>query len=189
MVLNIPILLGTTRPNNKSSLVARYVNSITTEIDGVETFIVDPKEFNFPLDGKDEQVKDPRYTKITAQADAFFVVTPEYNHSFPGTLKRMLDSELKNYIHKPVAVAGVSSGIFGGARVIEQLAPVFRELGLVYTFSDVHFPEVDKLFNKKGNFIGDEQLYRKLINTAFEELVWMAKVLKYGRESLENRYH
>lgn len=186
MELNIPILLGTTRPNNKSSLVARFVHNVASEVSGVETFIVDPAKFKFPFDGNDEDVKDPEFTKITAEADAFFIVTPEYNNSFPGTLKRMLDSESSNYVHKPVAVAGVSSGVIGGARVIVQLAPVLRKLGLVYTSKDVYFPEVGKLFDPRGNFIGDIERYKKMINTSFEELIWMAKTLKRGREDISS---
>jgi NAD(P)H-dependent FMN reductase len=64
---------------------------------------------------------------------------PEYNHSFPGLLKHVLDTNLKEYIHKAVGVCGVSAGPFGGARMIESLLPVLRELGLVTIFWDVYF--------------------------------------------------
>jgi NAD(P)H-dependent FMN reductase len=110
--LFIPILLGTTRPKRQSVKVAKLVEEIGFTIPEIEVKLIDPLDYNFPFDGNDEENKDHRYTKITGQADAFFIVTPEYNHSFPGTLKRMLDSELSNYIHKPVAIAGVSNGIF-----------------------------------------------------------------------------
>ena len=57
------------------------------------------------------------------RADAIVIVVPEYNHSFPGLLKHVLDSCLKEYIHKAVGVVGVSAGPFGGARVIQHLLP------------------------------------------------------------------
>src|SRR6266404_5897350 len=128
--LTIAVLAGTTRVQRESIKAARYVAEFGKQRSDIDIIFVDPEDFNFPGDGNDPEGKDPRYSEITARADAFFIVTPEYNHSFPGTLKRMLDSELKNYIHKPVAFAGVSNGIFGGARALEALTLTIREMGM-----------------------------------------------------------
>ena len=76
------------------------------------------------------------------RADALVLVSPEYNHGYPGLLKHVLDTSLKEYIHKAVGVAGVSAGVFGGARAIQNLIPVLRELGLVTIFWDVNFTSV-----------------------------------------------
>ncbi len=185
--LFIPILLGTTRPKRESIKVANLVTKIGQEIEEIEVELVDPQNYNFPYDGNDLENKDPRYSEITKRADGFFIVTPEYNHSFPGSLKRMLDSELQNYIHKPVAFAGVSNGIFGGARAIEELVPTVREMGMVVTFSDVYFPQVQNLFNKDETII--DEGYIRRIKRAYGELIWMAKALKYGRENIPSIYH
>jgi NAD(P)H-dependent FMN reductase len=185
--LFIPILLGTTRPKRRSYHAAKLVEKVGQGIEAIEVQLVDPADYNFPYDGNDPENKDPRYTELTARADAFFIVSPEYNHGYPGTLKRMLDSELKNYIHKPVAFAGVSDGIFGGARMIEALVNTVRELGLVATFSDVYFPQVQNTFDEQGN-LKEEAVIRR-IERAYTELIWMAKALKYGRENLGGPYH
>ncbi len=185
--LNIAILQGTTRQKRKSIYVSNLILKVGNELEGVTAVLVDPVEFNFPFDGNDEENKDPRYIKITAEADGFFIVTPEYNHGFPGSLKRMLDSELKNYIHKPVAFAGVSSGNWGGIRAVESLVNVVRELGMAATFTDVQFPDVNKIFDESGNLLNNSYVNR--IKRAFEELIWMAKVLKWGRENLPGKYH
>lgn len=74
------------------------------------------------------------------RADAFVLMAPEYNHGYPGLLKHVLDTNLKEYIHKAVGVCGVSAGNFGGTRVIENLLPVLRELGLVTIFWTEIFP-------------------------------------------------
>jgi NAD(P)H-dependent FMN reductase len=148
--------------------------------------LVDPKDFNFPGDGNDPEGKDARYTEITARADGFFIVSPEYNHSFPGSLKRMLDSELQNYIHKPVAFAGASSGPWGGVRAIEQLVGAVREMGLVSTFTDMQFPKVQELFNDTGEL--QNEAYREYVKGAWIELIWMTTTLKYGRETIESKY-
>ncbi|MDE2588130.1 MAG: NAD(P)H-dependent oxidoreductase, partial [Patescibacteria group bacterium] len=185
--LFILVLLGTTRPKRESITVANLVTKVGKEIEEITVQLVDPKDYSFPFDGNDPENKDPRYTELTARADGFFIVTPEYNHSFPGTLKRMLDSELANYIHKPVAFAGVSNGIFGGARAIEALVPTVREMGMAVTFSDVYFPQVQNLFNPDGT-IKDDGFIRR-IKRAYEELIWMAKALQYGRDTIPSSYH
>ena len=78
------------------------------------------------------------------RADALVLVVPEYNHGYPGLLKHVLDTNLHEYIHKAVGVAGVSAGIFGGARAIQNIIPVLRELGLVTIFWDVNFTSVQQ---------------------------------------------
>ena len=179
--LYLPVLAGTTREQRKSIHAARLVAEIGASFDDVETELIDPKDFNFPGDGNDPEGKDPRYSAVTARADGFFIVTPEYNHGYPGSLKRMLDSELENYVHKPVAFAGASSGQWGGVRAIEALVNAVREMGLVATFTDMQFPKVQELFDENGTLLNEA--YRKYTARAWTELIWMAKVLKAGREN------
>ncbi len=185
--LTIAVLGGTTRQQRKSIYVAKLVAEVGATFEDVEIIFVDPKEFHFAGDGNDPEGKDPNYTAITERADAFFIVVPEYNHSFPGSLKRMLDSELQNYVHKPVAFAGVSSGQWGGVRAIEQLVAAVREMGLVVTFTDMQFPKVQDLFDEQG--ILQNEAYREHVKGAWIELIWMAKTLKWGRENIANKHH
>lgn len=185
--LYIPVLAGTSREQRRSILAARLVVEVGQTCEEIETELVDPKDFTLPGDGNDPEGKDPRYTAITERADGFYIVSPEYNHSFPGSLKRMLDSELKNYIHKPVAFAGVSNGQWGGVRAIEALVSTVREMGMVSTFSDMQFPRVQDLFDEEGKLLNDK--YRDYIKGAWQELIWMTKVLKQGRDNEPSRYH
>lgn len=181
-VLTIAVLAGTTRVQRESIKAARYVAERGRAIADVEIVFVDPADFTFSGDGNDPEGKDPRYTDITARADAFFIVTPEYNHSFPGSLKRMLDSELANYNHKPVALAGASNGNWGGVRAVESLVPAVRETGLVVMSWDVYFPYVQNIFNPDGT-IKDEyrERYEKSIAKLYDELIMFAHVLKSVR--------
>jgi len=182
--LLILVLVGTTRVQRKSRMVAEYVAEIGKKIEGVDIKIVDPDDLELPGDGNDPEAKDSRYTKLTGNADAFFVTVPEYNHSFPGSLKRMLDSELKNYIHKPIAMAGVSSGMWGGVRAVESMLSPIRAMGLVGTYSDVYFQNSYDLFGKDGKMKEENrERYEKATRKAYDELIWMAKTLKQGREN------
>jgi NAD(P)H-dependent FMN reductase len=89
---------------------------------------------------------------------------------------------LKEYIHKAVGLCGVSAGPFGGSRVIENLLPVMRELGLVTTFTDVNFSKVQNVFDEHGKLL-DESFVRR-VNAFLDELLWMARVLRHGRENV-----
>lgn len=184
----IAVLAGTIREKRESIKAAHYVADFGRKLQNVEIIFVDPKDFTFPGDGNDPEGKDPRYTDITAKADAFFVVTPEYNHSFPGSLKRMLDSELENYVHKPVAIAGASNGGWGGVRAVESLVPSVREMGLVVTFASVYFPRVQGMFETSGEIKAEfAERYEKNLYNAYRELIWLAYALKWGRENLEKQ--
>ena len=100
-------------------------------------------------------------------------------------LKHVLDSNLKEYIHKAVGVCGVSAGGFGGTRVIEAFLPVLRELGLVTIFWDGNFSGAQKLFDDDGKIL-DEATHVKRIDKFLGELIWMSKVLRYGRENVSD---
>jgi NAD(P)H-dependent FMN reductase len=127
-------------------------------------------------------MKDPKFAATIERCDALVIVTPEYNHSFPGLLKHALDMNLKEYIHKAVGICGVSAGVMGGSRVIESLLPVMRELGLVTIFEDVNFGKVGSLFDERGKLL-DENFVRR-VDGFLNELFWMAKALRHGRENI-----
>ena len=110
------------------------------------------------------------------------LLVPEYNHGYPGLLKHALDTNLKEYIHKAAGICGVSAGGFGGTRMIQNLLPVLRELGLVTIYWDGTFSSAHKLFDGEGKLLDDT--YIKRIDQFLKELIWMAKVLKYGRENV-----
>lgn len=182
--ITVAVLAGTTRAQRRSVVAARYIADFGSKLPDVEIIFVDPKDFNFPGDGNDPEGKDPRYSEIVGKADAFFVVTPEYNHSFPGSLKRMLDSELQLYNHKPVAFAGVSDGNWGGTRAIESLVPAVRETGLVVMSFDVYFPKVQNIFDEHGDIRPEfEEMYAKNVGKLYDELLWFARLLAAARNT------
>jgi len=180
--LFIPAILGTARKGRDSEHAAKFVFEQTKKRAGVETEFIDVRTLPMKLDDAGEQMKDPKFSATIEHCDGLIIVTPEYNHSFPGLLKHALDMNLKEYIHKAVGICGVSAGALGGARVIETLLPVMRELGLVTIFEDVNFGRIGSLFDERGNLL-DENFVRR-VDTFLNELIWMSRVLRHGRESI-----
>src|ERR1044072_6238977 len=180
--LFIPVILGTARKGRASENIAKFVVEEVKKREGVESELIDIRELAFPIDDAGESIKDSAFSNLMMRADGLVIVTPEYNHGYPGLLKHVLDTNLKEYIHKAVGVCGVSAGPFGGARVIEHLLPVVRELGLVAIFEDVNFGSVGKLFDQQGNLL-DENYLRRL-DKFLNEMIWMARVLRHGRENV-----
>ena len=187
--LFVPILLGTMRQGRQSEKVAHLLLKRVREHPEIETMLFDTCEMNLSIDDEGQALKEKNqeYRDAIIKADGLIIVAPEYNHGYPGSLKMALDVLLKEYIHKAVAICGVSAGGFGGARMIEQLVGVVRELGLQVTFTDLTFSKVDEVFDSRGNL--KDESYQKHIDAFLEGLVWMAKTLRWGRENVQSKYH
>jgi NAD(P)H-dependent FMN reductase len=181
--LFIPVILGTVRQGHASGNVARFVFGEVQKREGVETELIDIRDLSFPNNDAGEQIKNARFSAACTRADGLILVVPEYNHGYPGMLKHALDSNLKEYIHKAVGICGVSAGGFGGARAIQNLLPVLRELGLVTIFWDGNFSDAQMLFDENGKIL-NEATHVKRMDQFLGELIWMSKVLRYGRENV-----
>jgi NAD(P)H-dependent FMN reductase len=181
--LFIPVILGTNRKGCMSRHVAAFIVEQVEKWNGVETELIDIGKLPIPTDDAGESIKDAGFSAIVERSDGLIIVVPEYNHAYPGLLKHVLDTNLKEYIHKAVGLCGVSAGPFGGTRVIQSLLPVMRELGLVTIFYDLNFGSVNKLFDESGKII-DEATYVRRFERFMNEMVWMSTALQYGRQSI-----
>jgi NAD(P)H-dependent FMN reductase len=178
-----PVVLGTSRRGRLSEPVAHFVFDHVSKRRDIITEFIDIRNIRLPIDDAGEAIKDSGFSASVEKADALIFVVPEYNHSFPGLLKHVLDTNLNEYIHKAAGICGVSAGPFGGARMIENLLSVLRELGLVTIFSDVYFGGAGRLFDHSTGAIADPA-YGVRVDKFLNELVWMARALRYARESI-----
>jgi NAD(P)H-dependent FMN reductase len=185
--LFLPVLLGTNRKERRSAHVANWLLGEMNKREEIETKLFDVKDFPLPQDDYGKKEQFPEWRDSIIRSDGLVVVTPEYNHGYPGTLKSVLDLLLKEYIHKSVAFVGVSAGPWGGTRVIEAMVPMVRELGLVATFTDLNFPVVQNTFDEDGRLL--DSAYQNRAAGFLEELIWMSRVLKWGRENVSSKYH
>src|SRR3954466_3971074 len=179
----VPVVLGTSRQGRRSEPAARFVFDEVSKREDMTTELIDIRKIRLSMDDAGEALKDSEFSATVRRADGLILVVPEYNHSFPGLLKHVLDTNLEEYIHKAVGVCGVSAGPFGGARMIQNLLPVLRELGLVTIFWDVYFGSAGKLFDAGTGKITDPA-YIGRVKKFLDELVWMSRALRYARENI-----
>lgn len=187
--LFIPVLLGTNRKDRQSENVAKWILGQMNERLDIETQLFDVRDFHLPYDNYGPELKDqfPEWRDAIIRADGLVIVTPEYNHGYPGSLKSVLDLLLKEYVHKAVAFVGVSAQVWGGTRVIEAMVPMVRELGLAVTFTDLNFPRVQDKFDADGKLL--DGAYNDRAKTFLDELVWMATALRWGRENVPSKFY
>ncbi len=187
--LLLPVLLGTNRKKRNSVHPAKWLLGEMEKRTEIETRLFDAAEFALPQDDYGQGLKGlfPEWRDTIIKADGLVIVSPEYNHGYPGALKAVLDLLLREYIHKAVAFVGVSAGPWGGTRVIEAMVQMVRELGLAVTFIDLNFPLVQNTFDADGKLL--DQAFEKRAKDFLDELVWMSRTLKWGRENVPSKYH
>jgi NAD(P)H-dependent FMN reductase len=187
--LFLPVVLGTNRKQRNSVHPAKWLVGEMEKRPEIETRLFDTADFAFPQDDYGQGIKDlfPEWRDAIIRADGLVIVSPEYNHGYPGVLKAVLDLLLKEYIHKAVAFVSVSAGPWGGTRVIEAMVPMVRELGLAVTFTDLNFPKVQRTFDAEGKLL--DPAYESRAKEFLDELIWMSRTLKWGRENLPSKHH
>lgn len=165
----IPIILGTAREGRESEKVAKFMLNEVRKA-GHETELIDVRDYRIPAtDNSESSATAKNYIAKIEKADALIIVSPEYNHGYPGELKMMLDMAYKQYWGKPVGFCGVSISLNGGLRVVEQLRLVFIEFRMTPIREAMYFRKVKELFET------DERIkdanYSKFAETFLKDLV------------------
>lgn len=188
----IKIILGSTRPSRFSDKPGNWIFSEVRKKDNVEAELLDLRDYTMPFFNEPmspAMIKDGAYANEVVrkwaekikEADAFIIVTPEYNHGTSGVLKNALDSIYTEWNNKPVGF--VSYGGVGGARAVEQLRAVAVELQMAPIRNAVHIQGGPwNLLDEKGN-LKDSAFapYEKLASAMLDQLIWWGQALKVAR--------
>ncbi len=176
------MIVGSVSDTSQTHRVASYLERVIAERDDLELRRFDAGDTGMKITDKARNpVQD--YTDKVNWADGFIIVSPEYNHSFSGPLKMTLDLLLPEYYYKPVGMVGVSAGMLGGARMIESLAQVVRELGMPVSRVDLTFARVKEAFDDDGE-PKDEKMPERIIKF-MNELLFLTKSMMWGRANLK----
>lgn len=186
MSLKMVVIYGSVRSSRQGIRAARFVLDLC-RTRGHEAVLVDPLEFALPL--IDKMYKEypagtapptlQRLADLLIPADAYIVVSGEYNHSVPPALANLLDHFLEEYFRKPSAIVSYSAGSFGGVRAAVVLRSMLAEMGMSSIPSTLPIPTVQNAFDDQGA-PRDPRLLRRA-ERFFEELEWYATALRDAR--------
>jgi NAD(P)H-dependent FMN reductase len=195
--MKLQVIVGSTRPARAADKVLPWITARAALHEAFETEVLDLRDWSLPLfgehmgsigDPRDPSYSDPRvrtWNRKIAEADAYLVVTPEYNHSIPGELKNAIDNVFVSFAfrNKPWAMVGYSGGIGGGIRAIEHLNQVAIEQEAAPLRSTVILPFVEKAFDGDGQPV--DPATDVSLQILLDDLAWWAEALHAARAAGE----
>lgn len=183
---SILTILGSTRPGRLGEPVATWVRRIADARTDIQHSFVDLRDLNLPFFAEAESPSDGHYTnpqqiawsQRIASADGFIVITPEYNHGYPGVLKNALDFLYAEWAAKPIGFVSYG-GISGGMRSVEQLRQIAVGLQMLPISRSVNLVNIAKRIDATGQIdaTNDARLTRFL-----DQLAAWVTVLAAGRK-------
>ncbi|OZM71278.1 NADPH-dependent FMN reductase [Amycolatopsis antarctica] len=183
--LKLAVIIGSTRSGRFGPTAAEWFGAQARSRTEVSVDVIDLAQTWLPdvLPGDDATEQPGPVAELSpwlAGADAFVLVTPEYNHSFPAPLKNAIDWFYEEWQAKPVGYVSYG-GLAGGTRAVEALRPVLNELHAVSMRTSVSFPNYPDTFGTAGTPANEER-YAKVAHGMLDELVWWGEALRAQRE-------
>ena len=162
--LFIPVILCTGRIGRESEKVANFIFKELSKVEGVETELIDIKDYlisPFTIPSWEEGTEGTKkWRELVIRASSLLLVVPEYNHGYPGELKLLLDSAYDEYKNKPIGLVGVSKGVFGGTRMIDHIRSILATLKAISIPDYLLMPQTPTLFDDAGNMIDEKHKER-----------------------------
>jgi NAD(P)H-dependent FMN reductase len=177
---HIAIISSSVRIGRKSHRVALYFEKYLAENNSSSTEILDLQMYNFPIfDERLKCQKNPsektlEFAEKIKGADGIIIVTPEYNGGYPASLKNVIDLLYEEWRHKPIGIATVSAGMYGGMQVITSLQ--FSLWKMMAWTIPATFPvsNVETTFDELGN-AADKSTMDGFAAVFLKELIWCIK--------------
>ena len=187
-MIHVQSIVGSVRDGRAGEAVARWFTSLAGSRSDMTHETLDLRDWDLPLEmspkppimGDYIGETSRRWAEKIATADAFVLITPEYNHGYPAPLKNALDHIFHEWNRKPVGFVGYG-GAGGGIRAVEQLRQVVIELEMAPLRHQVTIPAVYRAFDQDGQLLdpGNGQAAGKLL----DEIVWWGTALRGARAS------
>jgi NAD(P)H-dependent FMN reductase len=189
--MKVAVILGSTRDIRRGGRVARWLMPQLSKFNDIEVELLDLKDYPLPFfdEANSPEGLERNYTNDVAKkwslkidsADAFIIITPEYNHGTSGVLKNALDWLYYEWSRKPVAFISYSPNSAGGVRAVEQLRQNVIELQMAPLREAIHVTYVLDTIDEDGKLLQGH--FNERLVKLMDELTWWAKALKTGRET------
>lgn len=184
--LEITIILGTTREGRQTPRISDWIRRKIDRRDDMTSRVVDLRDHPLPFYDRatlpvsgDYGPEGTNFAQVIAPADAFIIITPEYNHGVPAVLKNALDHIYAEWNRKPLAVIGYG-GLYGGIRAVEALRQYAVELQMVSIRNCVTFPTVAKTFPVHATEPTDP-ISDQVAEQILDDISWWATLLRTAR--------
>lgn len=180
MPLHLAVIIGSTRKGRRSPVIANWFAERARQHSDLQVDVIDLADARLPYELSDTPTPDvAAFGQRLADADAFVVVVPEYNHSFPAPLKHAIDWTSRGWKAKPVGFVSYG-GRSGGIRAVEQLRQVFAELHAITVRDAVSFHDVWMQFDASGQ-PRDADSAAAAAKKMLGQLIWFGSALKEAR--------
>ncbi|HEY3148366.1 MAG TPA: NAD(P)H-dependent oxidoreductase [Dongiaceae bacterium] len=180
--LNLAIIIGSTREGRFGDTVGRWFATEAAGHGGFSIDLIDLAEIKLPPTHRAKPTAEATaFCARLSAADAFVIVTPEYNHSYPASLKHAIDQGYVEWMAKPVGFVSYG-GTTGGVRAIEHLRNVFAELHATTIRDYVCFLTARRQFDTEGRPV-DPDGPRNAAKTMLYRLAWWGQALRNAREA------
>ncbi|WP_184361701.1 NADPH-dependent FMN reductase [Nocardiopsis metallicus] len=181
--VRLSLIIGSTREGRFGPTVARWFLRLAREHQGVEVDVIDLADTELPDRIVEESPLPAQVAELAprlAEADAFVVITPEYNRSFPAPLKTAIDWFHEEWAAKPVGFVSYG-GVSGGMHAVQHLRSVFAELRATSIRENVCFPNYWDGFDADGGWPKDARGSAEAAGGLLDELTWWARALRTHR--------
>ena len=183
MSKKVQLIIGSTRQNRLSPSIASWIEAQIAKHEGLELEVVDLKDLNLPLFDEPmppsmapgESASAKAWATKVSSADAFIILSPEYNAGYPGVLKNAIDYLKQEWHNRPVAF--VTYGFGGGVSSAAQLRQVFARIGAEMVENDTAI-DIGPILNETGGITDTDaslQPYEEVIQSALAEITAYAK--------------
>jgi NAD(P)H-dependent FMN reductase len=188
---NLTIIIGSTRPGRAGAAIAQWFAARAKDHGGFDVTVVDLAEVDLPLLDEPNHPRLRQYTHqhtkdwsaIIDAADAFVIVTPEYNYGYPAALKNAIDYLHHEWQHKPVGFVSYG-GVAAGTRAVQQLKQVVTTLRMLPVFDSVNIPFHTQFLDSDG-VLRPNEVMDKAADTMLDELVRTEAALRPLRPAAE----
>lgn len=179
--MKFSIISGSVRTNRQSHQVSQYLESLLKDRQDHEVELLDLIDYQFPImEERLRMTDDPdplwvQFSKTVNESDGIVIVSPEYNGSYPGVLKNVLDYLKDEYFKKTFGIVTVSSGHMGGINASHHLESwVLHVKGYPSPFK-LMVPNIDDLFNERGE--PREATFVKQAGKFLDEFLWLTQAI------------
>jgi len=188
--MKIAIIVGSVRQNRQSGGVAGYLAEMLKSKYQVDFEYLDLLDYNFPvMEERLRMTPDPKpawleFSQKLKSSDGILIVSPEYNGSYPGALKNVLDYFKPEYTGKVFALATVSDGQWGGINAAHHLQSWVIHVKGILSPQKLHVPNVGKLFDSEG--APSREDFVRHADVFIKDLLWLSRAIAEFRQKSED---